>query len=111
LVVRIPLKDPVKYYFAVLYGILYYQYFPGTPSQQVAQYQADQAAIDKFNAWQNEVAVYPASNSTLNDIMNTNSKRHWAKYNTQTIYGRSNFTRMVSTSMGVSILISLPVFG
>lgn len=96
--------NPTKNFVCRLVGFLHGE---GTPSQQVAQYQADQAAIDKFNAWQNEVAVYPASNSTLNDIMNTNSKRHWAKYNTQTIYGRSNFTRMVSTSMGTLILMGL----
>ena len=73
----------------------------GLPSQQLAQYKADQAVISQFSSWQNEIGVYPAHNSTISDIL-AKSNRHAAKYNTQTVVGKGNFGRVVNCFGGVS---------
>lgn len=79
----------------------------GTPSQQVGKYQADQATIDKFSAWQNEVGIHPESNCTLTDFFVKDSKRRPAKFNTQTIVGKMNFGRAVNSLAGAGILLAL----
>jgi len=97
--------NPTKNFLCRVFGVIN---GAGTPSQQVAKYQADQATIDKFSSWQNEVGVYPANTaSSLNDLANFDSKRHTAKFNTQTIYGRVNYGRMVSSLAGTGILLAL----
>jgi len=96
--------NPTKNFLCRLFGLINGE---GTPSQQVAKYQADQAVIDQFAGWQNEVGIYPASNSTLNDVLAFSSKRHPAKFNTQTIYGKTNFGRSVASTLGTVVLVGL----
>jgi len=78
----------------------------GLPSQQLEQYEADQAVISQFSSWQNEIGVYPAHNSTISDIL-SKSNRHSAKYNTQTVVGKGNFGRVVNCFGGSLIVLML----
>jgi len=96
--------NPTKNFLCRIFGLINGE---GTPSQQVAKYQGDQAVIDQFSGWQNEVGVYPASNASLTDIFAYSSKRHAAKFNTQTVYGKTNFGRSVASTMGTVVLVGL----
>jgi len=68
----------------------------GTPSQQGAEYAANAAVLDKFNGFQSLVAIKPATVNTITDL-SPFSPRNAAKFNTQTLYGRSNYVKMVFT--------------
>jgi len=92
--------NPTKNILCRLFGLINGE---GSPSQQVARYQADQEIIDKFSSFQNEVALYPASNSTLNDVL-SKTNRHAAKYNTQTILGKAN-TAKLANSAGFGLIM------
>lgn len=96
--------NPTKNFLCRLVGVIN---GAGLPSDQIEKYQRDQATIDKFSSWQNEVGLYPASNCTLNDTLNLGSKRNTAKFNTQTIYGKTNYGRMVNSLCGAAIVLAL----
>jgi len=95
--------NPTKNFVCRLMGLVNGE---GSPSQQVARYQADQEIIDKFASFQNEVALYPASNCTFNDAL-SKTNRHAAKYNTQTILGKSNTAKLVHSGGFAVIAMAL----
>jgi len=92
--------NPSKNVYCRIVGVLNGE---GTPSQQLAKYQKDVETIEKFAGFQNVTGIYPASNCTINDTLSFSlSRRHWAKFNTQTIHGKTNFARIVSSTVCVS---------